>query len=470
MLHHSRRKELIVNKNIQGVSVFGLGYVGSVTAACLASKGFDVIGVDVNSNKVDMFGSGRSPIIEAGIDELIVQGHTTRRLRATCDNAAAVAQSHVSFICVGTPSLANGSQDLSHLKQVCKEMGLALAHKSSYHVVVLRSTVVPGTTSTVVIPVLEQFSGKRAGVDFGVCFNPEFTREGCAVSDFFNPPYTILGAEESESVAIVRHLYGWAQAPVFETSLAAAEAAKYVSNAFHAVKVTFANEIGTLFRELDVDIDAVMRIFVADHSLNISSAYLSPGFAFGGSCLPKDLRALSHEARELNLHLPLLEGVLPSNNEHVNRAADLILNTKKKNVGLLGLSFKAGTDDLRESPHVQLTKKLLGEGLRIRIWDPQVSLGRLVGSNRHFIEDTIPHIGLLLTPDLKSALETAEVVVIGTKSVTAAELAAYLRPEQIVIDLVNFKKPQKTESVNRYTDEYSEVSASSSLVCEDLSI
>jgi GDP-mannose 6-dehydrogenase len=272
--HHSGRKELIVTKEIEGISVFGLGYVGSVTAACLASKGFNVIGVDVNSNKVAMFGSGRSPIIEAGIDELVAQGHTTGRLHATGDNATAVAQSDVSFICVGTPSLANGSQDLSHLKQVCKEIGLALAHKSSYHVVVLRSTVVPGTTSTVVIPALEQFSGKRAGVDFGVCFNPEFTREGCAVSDFFNPPYTILGAEESESVAIVRQLYGWVPAPVFETSLAAAEAAKYVSNAYHAVKVTFANEIGTLFRELGVDIEAVMRIFVSDHSLNISSAYL----------------------------------------------------------------------------------------------------------------------------------------------------------------------------------------------------
>jgi len=453
--------------DIRAVSVFGLGYVGSVTAACLASKGFNVIGVDVNSIKVDMLGSGRSPIIETGIDELIVEGHKTRRLRATTDSAAAVADSDISFVCVGTPSLANGKQDLIHLEQVCKEIGLALAQKTSYHVVVLRSTVIPGTTSRVVIPALEQFSGKRAGVDFAVCFNPEFTREGSAVADFFGPPYTILGGDESESVAIVRHVYGWVLAPVFETSLAAAEAAKYASNAFHAVKVTFANEIGTLFRELGVDIEAVMRIFVADHSLNISSAYLSPGFAFGGSCLPKDLRALSHEARELNLHLPLLDGVLPSNNEHVNRAADLILNTKKKNVGLLGLSFKAGTDDLRESPHVQLTKKLLGEGLRMRIWDPQVSLGRLVGSNRHFIEDTIPHIGMLLTPDLKSVLETAEVVVIGTKSVTTAELAAYLRPEQIVIDLVNFKKPRKTESVNRYADEYSEVSAGSSLVCED---
>jgi GDP-mannose 6-dehydrogenase len=460
----------LTNADIRAVSVFGLGYVGSVTAACLSSKGFDVIGVDVNSTKVDMLGSGRSPIIETGIDELIAEGHKTCRLRATTDSAAAVGNSDISFVCVGTPSLANGKQDLIHLKQVCKEIGLALAQKTSYHIVVLRSTVIPGTTSRVVIPVLEQFSGKRAGVDFAVCFNPEFTREGCAVADFFEPPYTILGGDESESVAIVRHLYAWALAPVFETSLAAAEAAKYASNAFHAVKVTFANEIGTLFRELSVDIEAVMRMFVADHSLNISSAYLSPGFAFGGSCLPKDLRALSHEARELNLHLPLLEGVLPSNNEHVSRAADLILNTKKRNVGLLGLSFKAGTDDLRESPHVQLTKRLLGEGLRIRIWDPQVSLGRLVGSNRHFIEDTIPHIGMLLTPDLKSALETAEVVVIGTKSVTTAELAAYLRPEQIVVDLVNFKKPQKTESVNQYTDKSSGSSAGSSLVCEDLLI
>ena len=454
-------------EDIHAVSVFGLGYVGSVTAACLASKGFNVIGVDVNSSKVEMFESGRSPIIEAGIDELVVEGHRTRRLRATTDNAAAVTESDISFICVGTPTLPNGGQDLSHLKQVCGEIGLALAHKSSYHVVVLRSTVIPGTTSSVVIPALEQFSGKRAGVDFGVCFNPEFTREGCAVADFFSPPYTILGGEH-ESVAAVRQLYQWAPARVFETTLATAEAAKYASNAFHAVKVTFANEIGTLFRELGVDIDAVMQVFVSDKSLNISSAYLSPGFAFGGSCLPKDLRALSHQARELNLHLPLLEGVLPSNNEHVNRAVDLILHTNKKNVGLLGLSFKAGTDDLRESPHVQLTKKLLGEGLRIRIWDPHVSLGRLVGSNRNFIEDTIPHIGALLTSELSTALEVAEVVVIGTKSVTASELAAYLRPGQIVIDLVNFKKPQKMEIMTQYTDIYAEQSVGPSAMCEDL--
>ncbi len=449
--------------DVHVVSVLGLGYVGAVTAACLAHKGFNVIGVDVNSSKVDMFGSGRSPIIEAGIDELVAEGHRAGRLRATTDTSAAVTESNVSFVCVGTPSLANGKQDLSHLKQVCSEIGLVLAHKSSYHVVILRSTVIPGTTLSVVIPTLEKFSGKRAGVDFGVCFNPEFTREGCAVADFFNPPYTILGAEDYESVVVARQLYGWASAHVFETSLAVAEAAKYASNAFHAVKVTFANEVGTLFRELGVDIDTVMRIFVSDKSLNISSAYLSPGFAFGGSCLPKDLRALTHQARELNLQLPLLDGVLPSNNEHVNRAVDLILDTNKKNVCLLGLSFKAGTDDLRESPHVQLTKRLLGEGLRIRIWDPHVSLGRLVGSNRHFIEDTIPHIGMLLNPDLRSALETAEVVVIATKSVTATELSTYLRPEQIVLDLVHFKKPQKMDVTTQCADMYAEQAAPSGM-------
>jgi GDP-mannose 6-dehydrogenase len=333
---------------------------------------------------------------------------------------------------------------------VCGEIGRGLARKGSYHAVVLRSTVLPGTTALVAIPSLEECSGKRAGADFGVCYNPEFTREGTAVADFLRPPFTILGADEPDSLAPLRELYQWAPSPLLETPLRVAEMVKYVSNAFHAVKVSFANEIGTLCRQFGVDTEAVMQIFASDKALNISAAYLSPGFAFGGSCLPKDLRALSNRARQLDLHLPLLEAVLPSNSEHIERAVDLVLKSKKNKLGLLGLSFKAGTDDLRESPHVQLTKKLLGEGCQIRIWDPDVSLGRLVGSNRRFVEEVVPHIGALLSTDLREVVQTAEVVIIGTRSIDRDELFRHLRPEQVVIDLVNLEKPRRLEELPGY--------------------
>ena len=432
------------------VSVFGLGYVGSVTAACLAHKGARVMGVDVNPGKVEMLESGRSPIVETGMDELVAESHRACRLHATTDAVSAVCGSDVSFVCVGTPSLPSGKQDLTHIRHVCREIGRGLAHKTSYHVVALRSTVLPGTTTSIAIPSLEEFSGKRAGTDFAVCYNPEFTREGSAVADFLQPPYTILGADEPSFLAPLRELYCWAPGPLFETPVRVAEMVKYASNAFHAVKVSFANEIGTVCRQLGVDTEAVMQIFVSDKALNISGAYLSPGFAFGGSCLPKDLRALTYCARERGLQLPLLEAVLPSNTKHVERAVDLVLDTNKKRLGLLGLGFKAGTDDLRESPHVQLTKKLLGEGFHIRIWDPHVSLGQLVGSNRHFIEVVVPHIGMLLSTDLREVLETAEVVLIGNRLIDKDELSTYLRRDQIVIDLVNLEKPRRLEGLAGY--------------------
>lgn len=432
------------------ISVFGLGYVGSVTATCLAHKGHHVIGVDVNPTKVKTLDSGRSPIVEARIGELAAQGHRASLLHATTDACGAICESDISFACVGTPSQRNGKVDLTHIEHVCREIGQGLSRKNSYHSVVLRSTVLPGTTESLVIPMLERASRKHSGVDFAVCYNPEFMREGSAVTDFLEPPYTIMGARDPSHLVQLREIYHWVPGRVFETSINVAEMVKYASNAFHALKVSFANEVGTLSKHLGVDAQAVTEIFASDTRLNISAAYLSPGFAFGGSCLSKDLLALGYRGRELDLRLPLLEAILPSNLEHIERAVDAILRTKKKRVGLLGLSFKTGTDDLRESPQVRLTKRLLGEGCQIQIWDPDVALGRLAGSNRQFIEEVVPHIGSLLVPNLKEVIEAAEVVVVGTRLVEKQELFALLRPEQMVIDLVNLEKSRRLDGLSNY--------------------
>jgi len=432
------------------ISVFGLGYVGSVSAACFASMGHRVIGVDVNPAKVEMMESGRSPIIEASMNELVGEGNRAGRLHATVDPIAAVLESDVSFVCVGTPSLRNGKLDLSHIEKVAREIGTALKQKKSEHTFVLRSTVLPGTTELIVLPILEQASGRRAGIDFTVAYNPEFMREGSAVADFLQPPYTILGAQDGAHLASLRELYGQTHGRLFDTSIGVAEMVKYLSNAFHAVKVTFANEVGTLCKHLNVDAQAVTEIFTSDTRLNISRAYLSPGFAFGGSCLPKDVRALTYKAKELDLKLPMLESLLPSNSEQVERAVEAVMRTKKRKIAQLGLSFKAGTDDLRESPQVQLVKRLLGEGYEVKVWDKDVSLGRLAGSNRQYIEEVIPHIGTLLSDNLEDVLKWGEVVIIGNKSAGKDELAGYLRRDQMVIDLVNLDKALRPDGIPFY--------------------
>jgi GDP-mannose 6-dehydrogenase len=412
--------------------------------------GHRVIGVDVNPAKVEMMESGRSPIIEASMNELVSEGNRACRLHATVDSMAAVLESDVSFVCVGTPSLRNGKLDLSHIEKVAGEIGAALKQKKSAHTFVLRSTVLPGTTESIVLPILEQSSGRRAGVDFTVAYNPEFMREGSAVADFLQPPYTILGAQHPSHLAVLRDLYTPTPGKVFETSIAVAEMVKYLSNAFHAVKVTFANEVGTLCKHLGVDAEAATEIFTSDTRLNISRAYLSPGFAFGGSCLPKDVRALTYKAKELDLKLPMLESLLPSNSEHVERAVEAVIRTNKRKIAQLGLSFKVGTDDLRESPQVQLVKRLLGEGYEVKVWDQDVTLGRLAGSNRQYIEQVIPHIGSLLSADLEQVLRHAEVVIIGNKSVDKNELAKFLRTDQFVIDLVNLDKSRRSSSTSSY--------------------
>ena len=431
------------------ISVFGLGYVGSVSAACFASLGHRVIGVDVNPAKVEMMESGRSPIVEAGMNELVAEGSRNCRLHATVDSTAGVMQSDVSFVCVGTPSLRNGKLDLSHIEKVAGEIGGALKQKKEHHTFVLRSTVLPGTTESLVLPILERESGRRAGFDFTVAYNPEFMREGSAVADFLQPPYTILGAQNPAHLASLREIYQQTPGRVFETSLAVAEMVKYFSNAFHAVKVTFANEVGTLCKHLKVDAQAVTEIFTSDERLNISRAYLSPGFAFGGSCLPKDVRALNYKAKELDLNLPMLESLLPSNIQHIERAVETVMRSKKRKIAQLGLSFKAGTDDLRESPQVQLVKRLLGEGYEVKVWDEDVSLGRLAGSNRQYIEEVIPHIGSLLTDNLEEVLQWGEVVIIGSKSASREKLS-WLRADQLVIDLVNLDKARRPGGLAAY--------------------
>ena len=427
----------------RSISVFGLGYVGTVTAACFSHKGSQVIGVDLSPQKVEAMAAGRSPIVEPRVAEMISECHAQGRLRATSDSQAAVLQSDTSFLCVGTPSLRNGKLDLGHIEPVCREIGKALRQKNSFHLVVLRSTVLPGTAETIVVPALEQASGKKLGSGFGVCVNPEFMREGTAVADFLEPAITILGAADPAHSASLRELYAWAPGRIFETSFRSAEMVKYVCNAWHAVKVSFANEFGTLAKQLGVDAEAVVEIFTADTKLNVSPAYLKPGFAFGGSCLPKDVRALNYRAKELDLHLPLFEAILPSNDEHLERALEIILHSGRKKIALLGLSFKAATDDLRESPQVQLAKRLIGEGRQVQIWDDNVSLGRLIGSNRQYIEEVIPHIGSLLCSDLAQTLEAAELVVIGTRGVDREALRRGLRPDHVVVDLVNLEKSRR---------------------------
>ena len=418
------------------VAVFGLGYVGCVSAAALAHDGHDVIGVDVNAEKVAAVNDARSPIVEPGLEPLIQRGREAGRLRATTDTGEAVAASDVSLLCVGTPSRKNGSLDLQYLARVSEEIGCELRGASSYHLVVVRSTVLPGTTHEVVIPALERRSGKRYGEGFGVAVNPEFLREGSALRDFRNPPLTLVGHNHAADAAGATALYEHVQAPVVNTSIRVAEMMKYASNTWHALKVSFANEIGTACKRFGVDSHEVMDIFCQDTKLNISPYYMKPGFAFGGSCLPKDVRALQYRAREADLDLPVVQSILQSNTVHVQRAVDEIVETGRKRVGLLGLAFKAGTDDLRESPMVILAESLLGKGFQVRIYDRNVSLARLVGANRQYIEEQIPHLSVLLRPSVQEVIDEAEVVVVGNAGEEFGEAMLRCRADQVVLDLV----------------------------------
>jgi GDP-mannose 6-dehydrogenase len=418
------------------VSIFGLGYVGCVSAASLAAEGHEIVGVDVNPEKVGAINEGRSPIVEPGLEELLKRGVAQKRLRATTDTSEAVCATDLSLICVGTPSRKNGSLDLTYLTRVCEQIGDVLKDKPGYHVVVVRSTVLPGTTHSQVIPALESRSGKKYGEGFGVAVNPEFLREGTALKDFRHPPLTLVGHNHAADAAPTKALYTDIDAPLFSTSIRVAEMIKYTSNAWHAVKVVFANEIGNLCKRVGVDSHDVMDIFCNDEKLNISAYYLKPGFAFGGSCLPKDVRALQYRAKQLDLEVPLLGALLGSNRLQVQHAIDLIVETGKKKIGLFGFSFKAGTDDLRESPMVILAEALLGKGYQLCIYDRNVSIARLVGANKEYIEQQIPHLSRHLCETIDEVIGKSDVIVVGNNAPEFADALTRCRADQTVIDLV----------------------------------
>jgi len=418
------------------ISVFGLGYVGTVSAACFASEGHEVIAVDPMQDKVNLINDRRSPIIETDIEAIVASAVSAGRLRATTDAALAVRETHLSIVCVGTPSQANGNLDLRYIRRISEQIGQALREQTARHVVVIRSTVLPGTMRGVVIPILEENSGKRAGTDFGVCHNPEFLREGSAVKDFNSPPKTVIGDCDRTSGDVLAQLYSQLDAPLIRTDLETAEMVKYVDNSWHALKVGFANEIGSLCKSLSIDGHEVMKIFCLDRKLNISPAYLMPGFVFGGSCLPKDLRALTYKAKMHDLTLPIMNSILASHELQIERGLELVIARGHKRVGILGFSFKAGTDDLRESPMIEVIERLLGKGFDLRIFDKNVNLARLVGANRDFIFNHIPHISRLMVNGVDAVLAHAQTVVIGNNDPEFQSVPERLTDGQCVVDLI----------------------------------
>lgn len=418
------------------ISVFGLGYVGVVTAGCLAKDGHEVLGVDMNATKVDLINAGHSPIVEKDTPEMIQGVVRGGLLRATMDAEEAVTATELSLICVGTPSQLNGNLDLTYVRRVSEQIGRALGNKTGFHVVVCRSTVLPGSMRNIILPALEECSGKRAGVDFGLCNNPEFLREGTAVHDFYHPPKIVIGQTDARSGDLVAGLYGRLDAPLIRTSIETAEMVKYVDNVWHALKICFANEIGNLCKAVGLDSHEVMDIFCRDTKLNLSPYYLKPGFAFGGSCLPKDVRALTYKARTLDLELPVISAILPSNDRQVGEAFRMIAGLGRRKIGILGLSFKPGTDDLRESPMVELVERLLGKGYEVLIFDENVRLANLIGANRDYILNRIPHIAPLLTEDPRKVLEHSQILVVGNKAPEFREIVQQVTDGQTVVDLV----------------------------------
>jgi GDP-mannose 6-dehydrogenase len=421
------------------IAVFGLGYVGCVSAACFARAGHTVIGVDVNPVKLDIINSGKSPIVEPGLEEYISEAVAAGRLKAIGDFKEAVANTDISLICVGTPSKRNGSLNLDYIFRVAEQIGEAVKEISHFHVAVIRSTVLPGTLHKLVDIIAEK-SGKVAGEDFGACSNPEFLREGTALKDFYDPPYTVIGQYNEKSGAHLEQIYSMLDAPMIRTDVRVAEMVKYANNVFHALKVAFANEIGSICKQENVDGHKLMDIFVMDHKLNLSSYYLKPGFAFGGSCLPKDVRGLSYRARELDVDVPVISSLMRSNELHVQRAIDMVVGHGKRKVGVLGLSFKGGTDDLRESPMVDVVETLIGKGFDLKIYDRNVNLAKLFGANKEYINDKIPHISSIMVESAEQVQDHAEVIIIGNKSDEFAEALRHTRPDQIIIDYVRILK------------------------------
>jgi len=431
------------------VAIIGLGYVGAVTAACLAKLGISVIGVDTDEHKVEAIAGGRSPIAEPGLDDLLAEAVGVGRL-TTGSIAEAVERSDVVMIAVGTPSAPSGALDLAAVQRVADEIGRSLPRDGRFRTVVVRSTVLPGTTDGDVRPRLEAGSGMTAGVDFGLATNPEFLRESSSIRDFFEASRTVIGADDERSAQQVREVYAKVDAPIFVVPIRTSEMIKYTDNAFHAVKIAFANEISTFARANGVDGRDVMRVMMADDRLNVSTAYLRPGYAFGGSCLPKDLRAITDRARKTDVDLPLLQAALESNTAHFERGARLVEAAGRRNVGLLGLSFKSSTDDLRESPAVALAERLLGKGYRLSIYDEDIHPERLRGANRAFIEAHLPHLADLLSESLDATLAASDVVVVTKRWPQVDDLPERLRDDQALVDLVGLPAAATERLGDRY--------------------
>ncbi|ASL27675.1 UDP-glucose/GDP-mannose dehydrogenase family protein [Azotobacter chroococcum] len=425
------------------ISIFGLGYVGAVCAGCLSTRGHDVLGVDISAAKIDMINQGKSPIVEPGLEELLAEGVKTGRLRGTTNVSEAILASDLSMLCVGTPSKLNGDLELDYIEAVCREIGTALRDKNERHTVVVRSTVLPGTVHNVVIPALEQYSGKKAGVDFGVAVNPEFLRESTAIKDYNFPPMTVIGELDKASGDALEAIYAELDAPIVRKDIAVAEMIKYTCNVWHAAKVTFANEIGNIAKAAGVDGREVMEVVCMDHKLNLSQYYMRPGFAFGGSCLPKDVRALSYRAGQWDVDAPLISSLMRSNAVQVQKAYDMIDNHGSRKVALLGLSFKAGTDDLRESPQLELAEMLIGKGFNLSIFDSNVEYARDHGANGHYIKNEIAHVSALLKSDLDKVVAEADVIVLGNADPRFEKLAKQVPAGKKVIDLIGFM-PERT--------------------------
>lgn len=427
------------------ISIFGLGYVGCVSAACLALEGHDIIGVDPNNLKVNLINKGQCPIVEKDLDKIIEdvvceKKDTYGSLIATTDGIRAARETDISLICVGTPSNDNGSLKLDYVKNCAKEIGEGLRERDDYHVVAARSTMLPGTVEDIIVKEIEYWSGKKAGEDFGAVMNPEFLRESTSVRDFFNPPVTVIGALDQKSGDYVQQMYHFLNAPFERTDIKTAEMIKYANNSFHGLKVAFANEIGVISKSLGIDSHRVMDIFCMDSKLNLSSYYLKPGFAFGGSCLPKDLRAISYKAKENDLEVPVLSSIIPSNKAHIERALNWVIKTGKKKVGFLGLSFKAGTDDLRESPLVTLVEALIGKGFQIKIYDKNVSIAGLFGANKDYIENEIPHIASLMCSHMDEVVDQSEIIIIGNKTDEFTDVSQKVYHDKIIYDLVRINR------------------------------
>ena len=418
------------------ISIFGMGYVGAVSAGCLARDGHTVIGVDPYQPKVDLINDGKTPVIEKDIGEIIEKVVADSLLRATRDVREAVFDSEISLICVGTPSQINGSLDLKYVRKVCEEIGESLRDKNEFHVVVARSTMLPGSMRSIVIPVLEEYSGKKAGKEFGVCNNPEFLRESTAVYDYYNPPKTVIGETDSKAGDVLASIYQHLDAPLVRTSVETAEMVKYTDNVWHALKVGFTNEIGNICKAVGIDGHEVMDIFCKDTKLNLSPYYMKPGFAFGGSCLPKDVRALTYKARSLDVESPILNSIMSSNSMQIEKGLSMVMEKGSKKVGILGFSFKAGTDDLRESPLVEVIERLIGKGYDIRIYDKNVKIASLVGANKDYILNHIPHLSGLMLDSIDDVLEHADTVVIGNGAEEFQRIAADIPAGKSVVDLV----------------------------------